>query len=288
MRIYDEKSGIYYEIKDEAALVCDSDKGIPEAEIPAEYNGKPVTGIMKKAFLSCRQLRYVKLPDTVRTVGQWAFSSCDALRVFECHKTEISFEPGAFKGDRKLEAIKVSGESEKTAHLLAAHVVMEADYLLDIMAAGTSEWLEKWDSKLISILNLKDDDGYHLYVLCGEEDLHYDYDQYLEYMRKKKSGLCMLRLLNDAELGDDLRNRMSEYLRSHTKGCGSEAAWRCLLENHGDDTEYYELMINLGCINRGNLEAVLSDLSDRHAEAKSYLLNAFSEDKDDFFDGMFL
>ena len=47
-------------------------------------------------------------------------------------------------------------------------------------------------------------------------------------------------------------------------------------------------MISLNCINRDNLEAVLLDLSDRHAEAKSYLLNAFSNDKADFFGDLFL
>ncbi|MCR5735712.1 MAG: leucine-rich repeat domain-containing protein [Lachnospiraceae bacterium] len=288
MRSYDEKTGIYFDIRDDGAFVCDSDKGVSEITIPAEYQGKAVAGILKKAFLGCRQLRYVKLPETVRTVGQWAFSSCDALRVVECEKTAIAFEPGAFKGDKKLERIAVSGENEMTAQLLAAHVVMEADYLLDIMAAGTSEWIEKWDSKLVSILNLKDDDGYHLYVLCGEEDLHYDYDQYLEYMRMKKAGLCMLRLLNDMGLGGELRNRLIAYLLEHTKGCESEAAWQCILKDHGDDTRYYELMTQLNCINRDNLEAVLTDLSDRHAEAKSYLLNAFSEDKGDYFEELFL
>ncbi|MCR4924519.1 MAG: hypothetical protein K5931_10980, partial [Lachnospiraceae bacterium] len=180
------------------------------------------------------------------------------------------------------------GESKEIARLLAASVVMEADYLLEPMTAGSSEWLDKWDGKLSSILDQADDEGYHLYVLCGEEDLHYDYDQYLEYMRKKKAGLCMLRLLNSKGLSRDLEDRLSDYLREHTKGCESEAAFRYLTENHGDDIKYYELMISLSCINEANLEAVISDLSDRHAEAKSYILNSFGGKKDDFFDDLFI
>ncbi|MCR5107354.1 MAG: leucine-rich repeat domain-containing protein [Lachnospiraceae bacterium] len=288
MRVYDKDSGLYFEIKDGTAEVSDCDKDVTEVVVPEFYEGSRITGIKKKAFLGRRQLRSVALPEGIKRIGQWAFSSCDALREVSCYRREIIFEPGAFKGDDGLLTIDVKGNDPMIGRLMAAHVVMEAEYLLDVMSSDTKEWLIKWDRRLSGILDMADDEGYHLYVLCGEEDLHYDYDQYLEHMRKKKSGLCMLRLLNDIGLEEGLKRRISKYLREHTKGCESEAAWRYLVEKHGDDTGYYRLMIELDCINEDNLEAVIMDLSDRHAEAKSYLLNSFSRDKDDFFEDLFL
>ena len=172
--------------------------------------------------------------------------------------------------------------------LAAAPVIMDAEYLLDIENAGSNEWLDKWDTKLEHILGLKDDEGYHLYVLCGEEDLHFDYEEYLEYNREKKSELCMLRLVNDPALKDEDKKRLALYLNDHTIGCVSEAALRVLLDRHGDEREYYRLMLDIGVINDSNLEAVLNMMGDRHAQMKAYLMEHCVTAKPDYFDELML
>ena len=172
--------------------------------------------------------------------------------------------------------------------LASATVLMDAEYLLDTEHAGNDEWLGKWDTRLQHLLDLADDEGYHLYVLCGEEDLHFDYEEYLEYNREKKSRLCMLRLRNDVMLDNRLRMRLINYLNSHTAGCGSDAAIRVLTKKFGDEQEYYRLMIDIGAVNTDNFEMVLDVMGDRHAQMKAYLIEQCKPSSDDFYDNLAL
>ena len=291
MIYYDKKLKIYYEVKDGKATVTDADKNITEVIITHEINNIPTANIKKKAFLGCKQLRSISLPETVKNVGEWAFAFCDSLSEVRLGSTRAVFGQGVFKNDAKLEKLWIVGRSEASARMLAAAVtVMDAEYLLDTGEVGKSDWIKKWDQKLENILNLADDEGYHLYVLCGEEDLHFDYDEYLEYNRRKKAGLSMLRLLYDEELKEPLRERLIDYIREHSVGRESEAAWNCIVDNHGDDIAYYELMTRLGGIDEDNLEKALNKLSDRHAEAKSFLINHFNKGNktDEFFDSLMI
>ena len=291
MIYYDEKLKIYHEEKDGKAAVTDADKNITEVIIPHEINNIPIVNIKKKAFLGCKQLRSISLPETVKNVGEWAFAFCDSLSEVKLASNRAVFGQGAFKNDARLEKLWIEGRSEASARMLAAAVtVMDAEYLLDTGEAGSSEWIRKWDQKLENILNLADDEGYHLYVLCGEEDLHFDYDEYLEYNRRKKAGLSMLRLLYDEELKEPLRERLIDYIREHSVGKESEAAWSCIVDKHGDDIAYYELMTRLSGIDEDNLEKALNSLSDRHAEAKSFLINHFNKGNktDEFFDSLMI
>ncbi|MCR4806882.1 MAG: leucine-rich repeat domain-containing protein [Lachnospiraceae bacterium] len=301
MRYYDEATGLYYEIKEDEgrkwALVTDADKKLTKVTVPDSLGGVPVEEIGKKAFLGCKLLREVTLPGTVRSLGEWALAFCDNLVSVHLPRAGIRLGKGVFKNDRKLKDIFVYDDSsdEAVSRLLAAApIYMDAEYLLDIEHAGTCEWYNKWDTKLTHILSLKDDDGYHLYVLCGEEDLHFDYDQYLEYNREKKSYLCMLRLRNDKCLKEDVRKDLRDYLLDHTVGCGSDAAIRVLLRDYGDDRDYYELMLDEGVITPLNLERVLIMMGDRHAQMKAYLMehggsaSAGGESGDVSFDSLML
>ena len=302
MTQYDDALGIYYEIrgvdKDKYAVITDADKKLGEINIPRAIDGYEVRKVGRKAFLSCKGLRRVALPAGIESIGEWAFAFCDDLVRVELVRGKINLGKGVFKNDKKLREIIVTdpdgtlADADKDAAiaclLAAAPVIMDAEYLLDIENAGSNEWLDKWDTKLEHILGLKDDEGYHLYVLCGEEDLHFDYEEYLEYNREKKSELCMLRLVNDPALKDEDKKRLALYLNDHTIGCVSEAALRVLLDRHGDEREYYRLMLDIGVINDSNLEAVLNMMGDRHAQMKAYLMEHCVMAKPDYFDELML
>ncbi|MCR5356038.1 MAG: leucine-rich repeat domain-containing protein [Lachnospiraceae bacterium] len=302
MQQYDEALHLYYEIKDKDgesyAVITDADKKLAEVDIPGEIGGSKVRKVARKAFLSCKGLRRVSIPESVTEIGEWAFAFCDDLLSVGFIRGDISLGKGVFKNDGKLREITVRNQgvqeddSEgdiKTARLLAATPeLMDAEYLLDIKHAGSKEWLKKWDTRLEHILSLRDDEGYHLYVLCGEEDLHFDYEEYLEYNREKKSELCMLRLVNDIALNDKDRDILVHYIKDHMSGCESEAALRVLLERHGDEKDYYSLMLDTGAINDENLEAVLNAMGNRHAQMKAYLMEKCNASKDDYFDDLML
>lgn len=296
---YHDTLKINYEIKEadgqKYCVITDADKKLNSIEIPETIDGAPVRCIAKKAFLGCKGLRHIRLPGSVRTIGEWAFAFCDNLTRVELSRGRTELGKGVFKNDDSLQEIEVydaesagPGSAMVSRLMAAAPVIMDAEYLLDTLHSGDEEWLRKWDTRLTHILSLKDDDGYHLYVLCGEEDLHFDYEEYLEYNREKKSSLCMLRLVNDISLGEDDKEPLRDYLRSHTCGCASEAAIRVLLKRHGDDRDYFGMMLDIGAIHDKNLEAVLNMMGDRHAQMKAYLIEECGQKKADFYDDLLL
>lgn len=310
MNKYDDDLKIYYEIRQEGGkeycVITDADKKLNEIRIPDKIDGCFVKSIGKKAFLGCKGLRNVRLPESLESIGEWAFAFCDNLVRVELARKSLMLGKGVFKNDNKLKEICVyelssgmdddilpdAGYEDKAVMvsrlMAAAPVMMDAEYLLDTMHSGDIEWLRKWDTKLSHILSLKDDDGYHLYVLCGEEDLHFDYEEYLEYNREKKSSLCMLRLVNDIALSGNDKEPLKEFLKAHTAGCASQAAIRVLLKYHGDDRAYYKMMLDIGAINDDNLEAVLGIIGDRHAQMKAYLMEECGSKKKGFFDDLLL
>ncbi|MCR5002262.1 MAG: leucine-rich repeat domain-containing protein [Lachnospiraceae bacterium] len=302
MQNYDEQTGLYYEIKDmeehKYALITDADKKLAEVTVPDTLGDCPVEAIGKKAFLGCKGLRRVTLPAGIKSIGEWAFAFCDNLTCVNMARVRTALGKGVFKNDGRLRDIslydmKPEGERETVSRLLAAApIYMDAEYLLDTEHAGSSEWYDKWDTKLAHILSLKDDEGYHLYVLCGEEDLHFDYDQYLEYNREKKAYLCMLRLYNDTALDGSMRDVLRDYLLGHNTGCESDAAIRVLLRDFADDKGYYDLMIREGVITPANLEAVLLKMGDRHPQMKAFLIESIRGSSKDaagsFFDELAL
>lgn len=54
--------------------------------VPEQINGKPVTTIEIRAFLTRDSIRAVKLSDTVKEVGREAFMGCKNLEIFICGK----------------------------------------------------------------------------------------------------------------------------------------------------------------------------------------------------------
>ena len=53
--------------------------------IPSTYNGLPVTSIGYKAFINRKSLASIGIPDSVTSIGDWAFYLCTSL-------TSINFE----------------------------------------------------------------------------------------------------------------------------------------------------------------------------------------------------
>lgn len=264
-------------IGENGAVVTDIRGNGSVLDIPKEIicKDKPyfICEIAKKAALACKTLRDVRIPETVTKIGDWAFAQCGQL---ECVSipADILFGVGVFEGCQHLYRIRIQGKDEDTLPRLLACCVTEfqAEDLIGDNGAGQDDWYEKWDQRLLSFLQEADEEGYQTMVLCGEEDIRKDIPQYVMERKMDKCDLCMTRLFHKKGLSEDMENRITEYILRHIKGCEQEAAWELMKGRYGNHLEYYELLADIGGITKDNIEAMIEDLDEKHAEAKAYLI----------------
>ncbi len=272
----------------------------------------PVTEIDKKAFLSDKYLHEVTVPDTVTRIGEWAFAGCRSLRSISLPRG-IDAANGAFKDCIELRQVDLRGTvseigdgsgapsigtgmssadpvmADDVGYLLAAVIeLMDDRFLFDLKEAGSPDWIAGWDMRMDTILAEPDEEGFSALLACGEEDYEgrdNTLDAYLSRRRRRKIRICLVRLLHDAALSDERRERLGSYLYEHRAGTEHPDAWRVVLEEHGDEEEYYDVLRRYGCIDDAAIGGMLSDMGDSHAGMKSYLIRLSSETSDEgFFD----
>lgn len=281
---------VYYVNKEEITLVsCKTYSS--RVTIPQEIENLPVTKLGKKAFLSCKSVKELYLPDTLRKIGDWAFAYCSSLESIWFPKENLSLGRGIFKECERLSGIylpdKDSKRQKQIGKLLGAvPVKLEADYLFTPKETGEALWLKRFDEKLREFLLRPDEEGYTKMVYCGEEDIVANMDLYLAGRRREKAGLCLLRLINDIGLSSEFGEELSAYLRAHTKGCSSGAAWEVVFGEHGNEPEYYEAFTRAGCLTEENYNEILAQMGGQYPEMKGYLMRYRSQNMDgpDFFD----
>lgn len=257
------------------------------AYIDFEGRAIPVAVIGKKAFLGVTGLRQVILPETLALIEDWAFAQCDHLitvvvrrentaELSNGHASRVSFGKGVFDDCARLEDICIGTEKRDTCSVLLGAVPyrLNAEYLLRDIDIGSTGWYNKWDNQLSAFLDESDDEGYTNVVLCGEEDIQRSKSEFVSDKRRRKSALCLMRLLYDDGLPDSAlsKEKFSDYIRNHCKGAETEEAWEVLLSDFGDRMEYYNLFAELGCVTGDNIDAMLLDMGEQHTEAKAYLI----------------
>lgn len=265
---------------------------------------KSVVSVGKKAMLSCKNLRRVYLPDTIEEVGDWAFAYCDELREVCLPRKEIQFGRGIFRACGKLRSVTVEGNHPDVGGLLAASVtLLNAPYLLSPVSSGDAEWLRRWDGRMLELLRTPDQEGYSKMVLCGEEDYgsrENNLEYFLNQKRQSKVRIAFMRLLHDVGLNGETKEELKEYLRRHTAGSkaaeernknggGEEAqdeTWQVLHGEFGDDSHYYRLFTQIGCLTEENFDRILSEAGKDYPEMKAWFLK-YKEEKigyADFFE----
>lgn len=307
-----ENGFLRYKVEKERAVVTGYQGFGVNLALPARIEGYPVAAIERKAFLSCKSLCGISVPCCVEEVGDWAFAYCGSLKEISFPRRQIRFGRAVFKDCKSLERITVreasgaeltegsesrkgkpaSGEgTESFGRLLAAAVTMlDAPYLLDTFGAGGKAWLEQWDTSLLSLLGAADSEGYITQSVYGEEDyIGMELEEFESGKRKRKVRLAFLRLLHPQGLSLSLRKRLEQYLRSLTKGQGTEEAWQVIREEKSVCREYYSLFAELGCVTEDNFPGILADIGEESPEMKAFFLK-FREGQrgegEDFFQGL--
>lgn len=289
----------YRLIDNQAEIIAYRGKDL-EVVIPDQMEDCPVTCIGKKAFLSNKMLKQITLPESIMRIDDWAFACCAKLTkiVLPYHKLEIG--QGAFKECYRLEQI-IDEQGDMTGkktidvgYLLAATMSrLNAFYLFDFENAGTDNWLAQWDARMQNLMELDDADGFSRMLLCGEEDYgskENNLEYYMSQQRRGKVRLAMLRLMHDYGLPEATRAYLKDYLLKHIKGQATEETWLVVLEEHGDEREYYRFLTELGCVTTENFQSMMEDMGDNHTEMKAYLMRYHGEQntKEDAFDAFVL
>ncbi len=285
MKIQETETGrgvLQYEIFEEKVRITGYRGKDLSVVIPEQIDGLPVTVIGKKAFLSNKMIRQVTLPGRTEQIDDWAFAFCTRLTTVVCPYRTMKIGQGIFKECVQLEQIAdkyahiQDKEHEDIAALLAAAIVkFDAFYLFDFETVGTAEWLAQWDKRLLARIETDDSEGFSKMLLCGEEDYgsrENDPEHYREQQRRNKVRIAMLRLMHDFGLSGAVKARLQEYLLEHIKGKPSEETWRVVLEEHGDEREYYQFLIDFGCVTEDNYQAMINDMGESHTEMKAFLM----------------
>lgn len=274
---------LQYRIEPEGICICGCQGDAWTVSVPPQIEGRPVTAIGRKAFLSRKNLRRISLPAGLRSIGDWAFAYCGSLE----HVTipagcghigkSLFLDCGRLScvaGIRQNGDCRAEAWTRESGRLLAAAVThLEAHYLLEPALVGSREWLGKWDVRLEAVMRAEDQEGYSHQVLCGEEDYgSTDLDAFLQAKRQKKVRLAMLRLLCDEELSGGLREYLEGYLASHTKGCESEECWQVVLEEGEACPDYVQLFLELGCVTRDNIEAMVGEMRQDQPQLRAAFL----------------
>ena len=293
-----------YELRDKAAYITahrgiDPELFIPESIQTPDGELVAVKGVGRKAFLSDRYLHRVELPVTIENIGDWAFAGCKRLEVFSMYKS-TTLSSRVFKNCNILNQVILRNPEEEwgltkrdidVSFLMAAvNLLLDDKHLFSPQRAGDDDWLKHWDMRMELLLNEPDEEGYSLMLACGEEE--YDgkdntIEHYLNMRRSRKVRICLVRLKYDSLLSDEKRQMLQTYLYEHRAGTSSPETWQVVLEEHGDEEDYYRIIHECGCITSENLEIMLSDMGERHARMKAYILRlATPNEDDDFFSQM--
>lgn len=243
-------------------------------EIPAYIDEKPVIAIEKKAFLSCKTIKEISLPDTIEEIGDWAFAHAERLRTITIPNRALTRGKEMFLGCLRLKEICIREQEELRtlglARMLAMAVTVLHDYFLfEPLEVGAEPWVTRWDAKLIDLIRLDDLDGFEELWTCGEEDYEgkdYDIKSYPVEKRKMKLRIVYFRLLHPYKLAPEIVQELKDYLKA------SREAWDIIMEEHADDLAYYKLFADAGCITEENFDTLLTDLADAGAEIKAYML----------------
>lgn len=259
--------------------------------IPDEIDGFFVTAIAPKAFLGKKNITHLILPDSVSTIGDWAFAHMSGLQIITLPASNITLGKQVFMDCPCISEIRVSGKSDTDPNLAfyMAYVysALKNTLLFRFEDTGSNAWYQELDDAICRFLDRPDDDGFEPVYLGWFEDEDVMTTQYPPYVQKKrleKAALSLRRLRFPNALNDSHKLVYEDYLLSHFDA----GVWDCILtEPYREDTGYLQLILDLSCITADNINHCIADCNRANATQAVAMLIKYKDTQlttDDFFD----
>lgn len=293
-----------FEMEDNNYFLKGYDGNAQHLSVPAFADSFPVTKIGAKAFLSCKSITHLTLPETVQEIGDWGFAHMKNLKVLTLPAHSLILGKHVFLDCINLTEIKIEPDCSMNPglpyFLASAVTVLNSPSLCCPERAGDAlrhgEWMEDYDNILIQFLSASDQTGFEPVFLgwFSVEDLDSQTQKFVKQRQQEKTALVFQRLLYPAFLKDSTRKVLYDYLSSHMPE-GSLAhehtvPFFMLCNEFRDDIRYLKIMADTGYITSQTLPILQEGLQDAAPEVIGFLLRYQHEllDTPNFFDNLTL
>ena len=287
-----------------------------EVHLPEQVDGLFMNVIGAKAFLSCKTVEKLWLPDSVREIGDWAFAHMKNLKEITLPAETIAFGKQVFMGCEQLTRVHVvvkhreDGDKDKESpdeakawkcslyegmeyFLATMFCNFENEELMNLRMLQTEEgqkkWLEKYNQVLCEYL-AEDDAVRFVPAFIGwfdVEDLDEQKKRYVNQVKCKKLEIALQRLLYDAEMNGATQRLLQNYVEKREKYMLDLLKDRG--REYGNDIQYYKLWNTLGGLKNDQARILLEANDWADTEIKAYLLNIQlqKDEETDFFGELF-
>ena len=272
--------------------------------LPREILGEPLTVVGAKAFLSCRQVEKLVLPDTLEQVEDWAFAHMKGLKEITFPAKEILFGRKVFLGCDELRKVTLAregdtlqGQYEGMPYFLASVFRLALERiqkrLSDLRLAGDEEgqwqWLGLYDEALSVYLMQADDYDFEPAFIgwFDVEDVDDQRTGYIAEQKRKKIALVFQRMAYSERMSEQTEKLFGEYLLKNVPEQVLELM-RDADSGYGRYVKYFQVWRRIGGFELYSPKFLLGELEDADPEVRSFLLECELEEAagEDFFGGL--
>lgn len=249
------------------------------------------TGVGSKAFLSCKNVYEIELPETIREIGDWSFSHMKELKKIVVPANDIIIGRDAFSDCKKLQEVVVypdDSKNEGLPFLLASCLTVLGTYKLfnpKMASESNEDWCDLYDEELIRFINYQDDRGFQPFIVGwfndeGEEE---QLERYINEMRCSKFRLCFLRLKYDMHIKENTKNILVNYIRKELGYMDDDnnSSWVNFRDELSDDLQYVKIASCNSLLSDAMKEELVTYINRRNGnpETVAYLLSQNEDTK---------
>ena len=248
--------------------------------LPEKVEGKPLTVIGAKAFLSCRRVELLELPESIEQIQDWAFAHMKGLRELVIPGKEITFGKKVFLGCENLEQIRFrrwEGIYRGIPYFLASQVRFTNEPPMNLTLAQSEkdqwEWLAAYDMWLLQFLDREDTYGFEPAFIgwFNIQDVDDQQDDFIRARRKCKIALVLQRLTMSEGLKPETKKRLTVYLLDNSESVADMLTGESYAYSH--DVIYFKLWQSIGGFQVLSPKELMERMTDGDPEILAFLMD---------------